>query len=155
MDDSELERYAHFIETHNLTRIEIEDNGTRLVLERVIPHSGTANNVLSLQDSEGITGLDTHRDSNPRSIPEPEKASGGEGRRITAPLLGVVYRTKDPDPLPFVEVGQTVSKGDVLCLIEAMKMYNEITSPFDGVISGIHFENGELVEFGSELFSLV
>jgi acetyl-CoA carboxylase biotin carboxyl carrier protein len=73
---------------------------------------------------------------------------------ITAPLVGIAYRTPSPQAAPFVECGQQVTKGDVLCLIEAMKLFNEITAPFTGVVSAILFEDGTLAEYGAPLITI-
>ena len=73
---------------------------------------------------------------------------------ISAPLVGIAYRAKEPGATPFVTVGDTVEEGAVLCLIEAMKMFNEIKAPAAGTVTGIHFEDAKLVEYGAPLISL-
>ena len=77
-----------------------------------------------------------------------------EGRAVTAPLVGTYYAASSPDEAPFVTVGQKVSKGDVLCIIEAMKMMSEITAQYDGVVVEILAENGQAVGFGAPLLRL-
>ena len=74
---------------------------------------------------------------------------------ITSPLVGTFYRAPAPDAPPFVEKGTKVSKGDVICIIEAMKMMNSIEAEFDCTIREILQENGEKVEFGTPLFEVV
>lgn len=73
---------------------------------------------------------------------------------VKAPLVGVFYAAPSPDAKPFVNVGDVVKKGDVLCIVEAMKMMNEIVSDFDGKIIDICAENGKIVEFGQTLFKI-
>lgn len=73
---------------------------------------------------------------------------------LNAPLLGVAYAAPSPDAEPFVTVGKQVKKGDIICIIEAMKVMNEIEADHDGVIAEIMFENGKMVEFGQPLVSL-
>ncbi len=73
-------------------------------------------------------------------------------RRVTAPVIGVFYRSASPGADPYVEVGQRVSVGETLCILEAMKLMNEITSDYAGVVSRVLCENGELVTLGQELF---
>lgn len=73
-------------------------------------------------------------------------------KHITSPMVGTFYRASSPDAGPFVEIGSTVKKGDILCIIEAMKILNEIESDKDGVIKKILIENGQPVEFGEPLF---
>lgn len=74
-----------------------------------------------------------------------------EGTKVEAPLVGIFYSAPAPDAPPYVEVGQRVSKGDTLCIIEAMKTMNEITSPCDGVISRILVQPGDMVEYKQTL----
>jgi acetyl-CoA carboxylase biotin carboxyl carrier protein len=71
---------------------------------------------------------------------------------MNSPMVGSFYRAASPDSSPFVEVGSTVKKGDVLCIIEAMKLLNEIESDHEGIIKKILVENGQPVEFGEPLF---
>jgi acetyl-CoA carboxylase biotin carboxyl carrier protein len=73
---------------------------------------------------------------------------------ITSPMVGTFYRKPAPDKEPFIEVGQTVKKGDTVCIIEAMKMMNQVKSEFDGKVVAINIEDGDPVEFGQELVSI-
>ena len=86
---------------------------------------------------------------------EPPTLARGPGanvRRVTAPVVGVFYRAAAPGADSFVEVGSRVQPGDTLCILEAMKLMNEINSEYAGVVSNILVENGELVSLGQELF---
>ncbi len=74
------------------------------------------------------------------------------GHAVTSPMVGSFYRASSPDISPFVEIGSVVKKGDTLCIIEAMKLLNEIESDADGIIKEILVENGQPVEFGETLF---
>jgi oxaloacetate decarboxylase alpha subunit len=73
---------------------------------------------------------------------------------VEAPMIGVFYRAPEPDAEPFVEVGEAVAPGQTLCLLEAMKLFNELKAETTGVVRAIHAENGEPVEFGQLLFEL-
>ncbi|MBQ8509880.1 MAG: acetyl-CoA carboxylase biotin carboxyl carrier protein [Clostridia bacterium] len=75
-------------------------------------------------------------------------------RTINAPLLGVAYAAPSPDAAPFVSVGQMVKKGDIICIIEAMKVMNEIEADQDGEVAEILFTNGKMVEFGQPLIAV-
>jgi acetyl-CoA carboxylase biotin carboxyl carrier protein len=79
-------------------------------------------------------------------------AAGANVRKVTAPVVGVFYRSPNPDAEPFVEIGSRVQAGDALCILEAMKLMNEITTDHAGVVSRVLVENGELVSLGQELF---
>lgn len=74
--------------------------------------------------------------------------------QVKSPMVGVFYAAPSPDAEPFVSMGKKVKKGDVLCIIEAMKLMNEITAETDGEIVDICVANGQVVEFGQELFKL-
>ena len=76
------------------------------------------------------------------------------GKPVTSPMVGTFYRSPSPEAKPFVQVGDTVKKGDTLCIIEAMKLLNEIEAEEDGVIKEVLVENGQPVEFGQPLFIL-
>ena len=75
-------------------------------------------------------------------------------KKIMSPMVGTFYRKPAPDKEPFVEVGQTIKKGETVCIIEAMKMMNQVKSEFDGKIISINIGDGEPVEFGQELISI-
>ena len=75
-----------------------------------------------------------------------------QGHQVTSPMVGTFYRASSPDAGSFVEVGSSVKKGDTLCIIEAMKILNEIESDAEGIIKNILIENGQPVEFGEPLF---
>ena len=71
---------------------------------------------------------------------------------VKSPMVGTFYRASSPDKPPFVRVGQSVKKGDILCIVEAMKLMNEIPSPTDGVVKKMMVENDEAVAYGTPLF---
>lgn len=75
-----------------------------------------------------------------------------EGNLVTSPMVGTFYAKPSPDSQPFVEVGKKVKKGDILCIIEAMKLMNEIESEYEGEIQEIFVKDGDVVEYGKPLF---
>lgn len=75
-----------------------------------------------------------------------------EGKVVKSPMVGTFYRASSPDAKPFVDVGSSVNTGDTLCIIEAMKLLNEIESEFSGTIKKVFVENGQPVEYGEPLF---
>ncbi|HEX9668532.1 MAG TPA: acetyl-CoA carboxylase biotin carboxyl carrier protein, partial [Thermoanaerobaculia bacterium] len=79
---------------------------------------------------------------------------GGELCIVKSPIVGTFYRSPAPDADPFVEVGGRVRKGQVLCIIEAMKIMNEIDADADGVVTRVFPKNGQAVEFGEPLFAI-
>ena len=78
-----------------------------------------------------------------------------KGKIVTSPMVGTFYLKPDPNSNPYVEKGSMVKKGDVLCIIEAMKLMNEIESEYEGKIEEIYVENGEAVDYGKPLFKIV
>jgi acetyl-CoA carboxylase biotin carboxyl carrier protein len=86
--------------------------------------------------------------------PATEAPAGQEGHVVKAPMVGTFYRSPSPDAKAFVEVGQTVKEGDTICIIEAMKLMNEIEADAGGAVKAILVENGQPVEYGQALFIL-
>ena len=89
------------------------------------------------------------------SAPAAEPPAGQEGHVVKAPMVGTFYRSPSPDAKAFVEVGQSVKEGQTICIIEAMKLMNEIEADASGTIKAILVENGQPVEFGQPLFVIV
>ena len=83
-----------------------------------------------------------------------EMSSGQEGHVVKAPMVGTFYRSPSPDAKAFVEVGQPVKEGETICIIEAMKLMNEIEADASGTVKAILVENGQPVEYGQPLFIL-
>lgn len=84
--------------------------------------------------------------------PAPDAPATPQGHQVCAPMVGTLYSASSPDAPPFAQVGKSVQIGDTLCIIEAMKMFNEIEADKSGVIKAILVENGSPVEFGQPLF---
>jgi acetyl-CoA carboxylase biotin carboxyl carrier protein len=90
----------------------------------------------------------------PAAAPAAEPPAGQDGHVVKAPMVGTFYRTPSPDAKPFVEVGQSIKEGQTICIIEAMKLMNEIEADASGVVKAILVENGQPVEYGQPLFIL-
>jgi len=93
----------------------------------------------------------------PSAVPPPnstaeEPSAGHSGHAVKSPMVGTFYRTPSPDAKAFVEVGQSVKEGQIICIIEAMKLMNEIECDKSGTVSAILVENGQPVEYGQPLF---
>jgi acetyl-CoA carboxylase biotin carboxyl carrier protein len=137
-----------------IASIEIERAGTKLRIEgkTAKPH------VIHSLVSEGEIATKTLPAPAPPALPQAGQSSAEaeeEGLHIiTAPLVGTFYRTPNPESEPFVSVGDRISKGKVLCIVEAMKLMNEIESDVDGVLVKIYPQNGQPVEYGEKLFAV-
>lgn len=142
---SGVEHLAQILERHALTRLEYEQDGCRIVLEKLpadVPGS------TETSPAATFTAVSTTDPVISTATPEAEVTV------VRTPLVGLAYRSREPGAAPFVTVGDTVNKNDVLCLVEAMKMFNEIVAPVSGLISAIHFEDGALVEYDAPLISI-
>jgi acetyl-CoA carboxylase biotin carboxyl carrier protein len=89
-----------------------------------------------------------------QSLPTPAATAKPNGQVVTAPIIGVFYRASAPEAPVFVNVGDHVQVGQILCILEAMKLMNEITSDYAGVVTAIHVENSDLVTIGQPLFTV-
>lgn len=90
----------------------------------------------------------------PAAAPAAPAAEAVSGNIITSPIIGTFYAAPSPDKAPFVKVGDTVNAGDVVCIIESMKLMNELNSDFSGRVAEIYVNNGEAVEFGQKLMRI-
>lgn len=95
--------------------------------------------------------LNTNEEIVEKNIKSEEK----EGKIIVSPMIGTFYAKPSPDSNPFVEVGKNIKKGDTVCIVEAMKLMNEIESEFDGKVVEIFVKDGQMVDFGKPLFRIV
>jgi acetyl-CoA carboxylase biotin carboxyl carrier protein len=86
--------------------------------------------------------------------PDLSEEEGPELAIVKSPIVGTFYRASEPGAKSFVEVGDSVKKGQVLCIIEAMKLMNEIDSEYDGEVVNIYVENGQAVQYGERLFAI-
>ena len=92
--------------------------------------------------------------SQPQNVSNTQTNESSSMQSIDSPMVGIIYLTPKPSSPPFVKSGQKIKKGDTICLIEAMKTFNEIKSDKDGVVKSILIKNGEAVEFGQPLFEI-
>ena len=90
----------------------------------------------------------------PQNVSSTQTSESSNMQSIDSPMVGIIYLTPKPSSPPFVKDGQKIKKGDTICLIEAMKTFNEIKSDKDGVVKSILVKNGEAVEFGQPLFEI-
>lgn len=123
-------------------------------LERIKIKLGDAVYELSRRSPDWAPSADSHAGAGPRLEREPAPAAmdGANVTKVLAPLTGVFYRSPSPDAPAYVDVGDRVEPGDILCVLEAMKLFNEIQSDDAGRVVRIVPDNGELVSQGGELF---
>ncbi len=139
MDLEKLKHFIKFMDENSLTELEVEEEGQRIRLRKregqMIP---AASEIITPKDSQ-----------------KTESKSADENlKEIKSPMVGTFYRAASPEAKPFVDVGESCKKGDVVCIVEAMKVMNEIKAEESGQIAEIVAENGQPVEFGQTLFTI-
>lgn len=137
MDLKELKKLIQVFENSSVHEIEIEEDGRRIQLRKEKTHV--------------LTSFDQ---ANPSTHKETLSVVENANDFVLSPLVGSFYTAANPQAKPYIEVGQKVKEGDVICLVEAMKVMNEIKSPKDGVIKAILVENASMVEFHQRLIEL-
>jgi acetyl-CoA carboxylase biotin carboxyl carrier protein len=140
--------------------VELEQGGTRLRIEGKVSHPKVFTYAGEVKSSEQHASIPMAAlSSAPPESPHLDAKAAAEASEagqhiITAPIVGTFYRSPNPEAGTFVNVGDRVSKGQVLCIIEAMKLMNEIESDVDGIIGAIYPQNGQPVEYGEKLFAV-
>ena len=142
MDIRKIKTLIEMLEASNLNEIEVSQG------EESVRISKSSGEIKVLQDSN--IGINNESQSI-NKIDNNQIENEIKGNQVTSPIVGTFYRKPSPDKEPFVKVGDIVNKGDVLCIIEAMKMMNEIKSEFEGKISSIEVDDGQPVEFGQTI----
>lgn len=147
MDLRYLKRLIQLLENSSVEEIEITRGEETIRIRRAQAKEMV---VVPAQQEQGQPEVEV---SPPVETTKPQKSEPEiSGHIVRAPMVGTFYRAPSPEAKPFVEVGQHVSVGDVLCIIEAMKIMNEIEADKAGVVKAILVENGEPVEYGQPLF---
>ncbi len=150
MDIRKIKKLIELLQESDLAEIEVHEGEESVRISRNVPMSSQAvfapPVALAPASSDSLAGT-----------PPAAEESGGEvslpkGQTVTSPMVGSFYRAPAPGAQPFVEIGQHVNVGDTLCIIEAMKMLNQIESDKAGVVAAILVENGQPVEYGEPLF---
>ena len=138
-----IEKLAKVLAETGLTEISLEDGEQAITLRKEVVVSSAPQVVAApVQAAAPVVAA---------SAPAADVAPAKKGTPITSPMVGTFYKAPSPDSEPFVSVGSTVSSGDVVCIVEAMKMMNEIESEVSGKVVEICVEDGQPVEFGQVL----
>ena len=156
MDSKRLAEIADVMEDRGLTRVRVEEpDGTAVELER----ASVAQPVAVPMPMPGAVAAQVAAPTVAPAAPEPAAQAPAatpepKGTEVTAPMVGVFYAAPAPGDEPFVRVGSKVKAGETLCIIEAMKVLNEVTAEADGEVLEICVADGDLVEFGSCLMRI-
>jgi len=151
MDLRKLKTLIELVEGSGIAELEINEGEERVRITRTV---AAAQPVYAPLPQQAMMPPAAPVAAAPAAAPaaEPAKSPELEGHVVKSPMVGTFYRSSSPGAKAFVDVGQNVNSGDTLCIIEAMKLLNEIDADKSGVIKAILVENGQPVEFGQPLF---
>jgi acetyl-CoA carboxylase biotin carboxyl carrier protein len=155
MDLDQLKQILDLVREHDLAEFEVEQGGLRLKIRKdaaggYVPTHGAYVPTVPAAPPAPTPAQPPPSAPNAVALPEVDI----ELAVVKSPIVGTFYRSSEPGTAPFVDVGDTVKKGQVLCIIEAMKLMNEIDCEYDGEIVNVYVENGQPVQYGERLFAI-
>ncbi|MDD4963605.1 MAG: acetyl-CoA carboxylase biotin carboxyl carrier protein [Gallionella sp.] len=152
MDLRKLKTLIDLVEGSGIAELEISEGEERVRITRTVAPAQYVQASPQPQYQQQVVA------ATPAAAPivavEPAQPAAATGHAVKSPMVGTFYRSATPGAKPFVELGQAVKSGETLCIIEAMKLLNEIEADQSGVITAILVENGQPVEFGQPLFTI-
>jgi acetyl-CoA carboxylase biotin carboxyl carrier protein len=155
VDLSQLERLLSFMSEHGLEEFEYAHGDLRIRLKKAIPQSSpTAASGLALPAAQAAAAPQVILAQSPATATQTAAQSGTEPAQAAPAIVGTFYAGSSPDAGPFVRVGDFVEAGQTVCIIEAMKLMNEIEADISGEVARVLVENGHPVEYGELLFAL-
>ncbi|MFN3397567.1 MAG: acetyl-CoA carboxylase biotin carboxyl carrier protein [Sulfurimicrobium sp.] len=149
MDLRKLKKLIDLVEDSGIAELEITEGEEKVRISR---YGQQAPQMMQYVPQQQMMMSAPPQASLPAAPAAPEEPAQPEGHVVKSPMVGTFYRASSPDAKAFVEVGQNVTAGETLCIIEAMKLLNEIEADQSGVIKAILVENGQPVEYGEPLF---
>lgn len=151
MDIKELKELIEAFSKNGLTKLEIQQGDFSVKMKKEPPEVKVVQASADTAIQTPVPNLQPVVVDEGKTV---ELEDDGDLIYITSPIIGTFYRAPNPDADPYVEVGSRVKKGDVLCIVEAMKIMNEIESEYNGTIVKIFPKNAESVEYGQKLFAI-
>ncbi|PVV16357.1 MAG: acetyl-CoA carboxylase, biotin carboxyl carrier protein [gamma proteobacterium symbiont of Ctena orbiculata] len=152
MDIRKVKKLIELLEESDVAEIEIHEGEESVRISRQSSMSATVA-IPSMPPQAAVAPVPVAAAAAPAATPEPQAAADEiQGHSVNSPMVGTFYRSPSPGSKPFVEEGQTVAVGDTLCIIEAMKILNQIESDKAGTVKKIMVENGQPVEYNEPLF---
>ena len=149
----EIKQLIEFIKSHELSEFELEHDGVKIRIKSGLSHQLVAVPQMAAA-APSIASVAAPAATSAALAAAPAENEGGELAIVKSPIVGTFYRAAEPDAKAFASVGDAVRKGQVLCIIEAMKLMNEIDSEYDGEITSVYVENGQAVQYGERLFAI-
>ena len=147
MDIRKVKKLIELLDESGIAEIEITEGEESVRISRYSSHAPAAAPVVAAAPVAAPAPAAT-----PAVAEAPAEVVEEDGFEVTAPMVGSYYAASSPGAAPYVQVGDRVNEGDTLCIIEAMKMMNQIEADVSGVVKSIRIQNGEPVEFGQVLF---
>lgn len=153
MDLKRIQRLVKLVEDASISHLSVEHEGMKIEVKKELSPTNSALSQLISSAPSVLPAAVEASVANSQAVTD-AKTNDSESnlKPICAQMVGTFYQSSSPDSDPFVSVGKTISKGDVLCIIEAMKLFNEFESEWSGTIKKICVNNGDSVEFGQTLF---
>lgn len=147
MDIRKVKKLIEMLENSNLEEIEIQEGeeSVRLVKSTNKTQAIAPQSIVLPQDTVAQETVD---------LSVTDKETKEDANSINSPMVGTFYASASPGAKPFISVGDIIAEGDVVCIVEAMKMMNEIKSDFSGTVLSVNVENSEPVEYGQSLFEI-
>lgn len=155
MDLGYIERLLKLFDESTATEITVEEEGSKISIAKTVQQQIVTVSAPTQQSAPVVapTSTSTVATAAPTSqTPAAPSVESTQGKAINSPMVGTFYRASSPDAAPFVQVGDTVSIGTTLCIVEAMKLMNEIESDIAGTVLKVLVENGKPVEYNQPLF---
>lgn len=152
----EIREIAEIMKENGLHELEISEDSLSIKMQRLpVEYSGQAASIGVIGGADGPTAVYQARREVPDEQEQAPAVQQKEGQDVLSPTVGVFYAAPSPESEEYVKVGSKVKKGDVLCIIEAMKLMNEIPAEFDGTVAEVYVGNGQVVEYDQPLFRIV
>jgi acetyl-CoA carboxylase biotin carboxyl carrier protein len=149
MDLRKLKTLIDLVAESDIAELEVTEGESKV---RIVKSSALPQNQMVMMQPQGIPQYSAAAPVAPAAAAAPVVAPEPTGHIVKSPMVGTFYRSSAPGASAFVEVGQSVKEGDTLCIIEAMKLLNEIDADKSGIITQVLVENGQPVEYGQPLF---
>jgi acetyl-CoA carboxylase biotin carboxyl carrier protein len=154
LDFKEIRKLVRLLEQSEISEIEISDKDRKIRLAKPTPSNGQSGASIIAGAAPQVAPPAQVIPAAEAEVEPPKPAPVIAANVVKSPMVGTFYAAPSPDAEPFVQVGDMVRKGQVLCIVEAMKLMNEIESDYEGRIVDIHVENAQPVEFDHPLFTI-
>jgi acetyl-CoA carboxylase biotin carboxyl carrier protein len=152
MDLRKLKKLIDLVQESGIAELEITEGEEKV---KIVKGGGVSvSNAASAPPAAAATPATPAPVAAPVAASAPAEPAAPEGHVVKAPMVGTFYRSPSPDAKPFVEVGHTIKEGQTICIIEAMKLMNEIEAEVSGTVVEVYAQNGKSVEFGQKLFRI-